>query len=105
MSVIDHFQTLRVVFRLTNPNTMALCYVRGMSDELKSGDMLTMTAMAQRREELHDVVVSGGYIYLSRNGRRKMALVPAHVAEEHFERENPEEDTPSADDVSIGSDR
>lgn len=62
-----------------------------MSEDLKSGDTLTMTNMAQRREELHDVIVSGGYVYLTRNGRRKMALVPAHVAEEHYENER--EDT------------
>ncbi|MBA8827802.1 hypothetical protein FHX42_005209 [Saccharopolyspora lacisalsi] len=63
-----------------------------MSKELESGDELTMTEFASQRDDASFVVGAGGYLYLTRNGKRRMALVPAHVAEQHYETNRTDDD-------------
>lgn len=84
-------------------NASSECYGAAMSYEQKPlhpGDEMTMTEFARRRDDATLLVVSGGHIYLTRRGKRRMALVPAEVAEKHYSMDST--DTNAATDDEEG---
>lgn len=50
---------------------------------LTNGCELSLSEFQRRRTDVKYLVASGGWIYLTEQGKRRMAIVPVEVAEEH----------------------
>lgn len=57
-----------------------------MSEQLGDGSELPLAQFAKSRSEAKYAVASGSIVYLTENGRRRMALVPVEVAEAELQR-------------------
>lgn len=62
--------------------------------ELVDGVELTATEFQARRSDVTFFVAGGGVLYVTVNGKRRMALVPAHVGEQYErEKKTPDDDS------------